>query len=386
MLFHSCKPSELKQITQNTNINNNLEVEDIDKNDLSINVNQNAVNLISKINSNYICNCIPTDRRISAFKYNNSLYILSGISGTQETLHELNFQTGYLNSICRDPLCNHEALPCVERYYYTSYTTDGVNIYVLGEYPTKDNVGRMFIGVIDPEQGKLNIFHEWKPSLSANSLSFEYYEGCLYYTKATSDTTNAIYKYLLTVKKEELVSHQDEYIVVFAINNNVIYYRNNYSILKSLDIAFKTTNILNNDTSIMFPKENYLYYFDNVSNDNAEYTGYNLHRLKYEVPDYDEIIIENVYNPSATLYTNDRFYYTLYNYQENQKIYIYEVINKQTSSITINHGSRADVLAVIDNIMVLKLFTDFDINTGQRDIEYYLYSVETNNMVQIYCD
>lgn len=352
---------------------------------ITLSINSDAINLLSSIRKDTICSSTFTNGQSFVFNKDDSLFIISGQQGEQELVHEMNFSTGNLHKICRDSLCNHNQLPCVETYYYIAQAFNKEDIYVLGEYLKAVDEGRKFIGKLDILKGTMEVLHEWLPSTSANSLSFEYFDGYLYYTKATSDTTNEIYRFSVTSKKEEKVSSLDEYIVVFAINDNCIYFRDNYYVLKKATMDFKTVQQLDDGVSIIFPLDDKLYYFKNAYTNNGDAAGFNMMCL--DVNSLEKTtVLSNTYNPSMTLYDQGSFYYTTYDYSSNKTVFVYDLNSAKTKSYSIGEGSRCDVLGVLDKILVLKIFTDFDPTTGQRNTEYFLFDTSTNQKVQIYCE
>ena len=68
----------------------------------------------------FVSKSIPLDRRYSAFTYKNKLYLYLNYH-----LYEMNFVTGKLQRICRDPLCKHNIEEtCVDNPYYLSFYVD----------------------------------------------------------------------------------------------------------------------------------------------------------------------------------------------------------------------------------------------------------------------
>lgn len=379
--FSSCNPN----ITVPPNLETQQKISSEDTPTIKMDSNPEAVKTLAQIHSDFHCSCISTNRSKNVFTLNDAIYIVSGNPNSQEIIHELNLSTGNFQKICRDPLCDHSRIPCVEAYYYIAQIITDEDIYILGEYMKNKNEGRKFIGMLDLLSGTVEILHEWLPSSSANSLSFEYNNGYLYYTKATSDTTNEIFRFSVTTKKEEKVSSLNEYIVVFALSDDGIYFRDNYNIMKKASMDFAVVETLDDGVSIIFPLDDKLYYFKNAYTSNGEAAGFNMMCMDKTTLE-TTTVLTNTYNPSMTLYDQGAFYYTGYNYPSDKTVYVYNVNSAQTKSYTIGRGSRCDVLGVLDHILILKLYTDFDPSTGQRDTEYYLFDTTNNQMVQIYCE
>ena len=361
------------------------EIQDITSEDIEPNMNSEAVELLSGLGPHIVCNSITTNKRYFAFSLNDSFYMVAGNSGSKETIRELNLSTGSLQTICKDPLCHHNKLPCINAYNYISRCVYNNELYVLGEYMKTLDDGRKFIGKISIQEGKMEILYEWLPSLSANSLSFEYFDGYLYYTKATSDTTNEIYRFSLSSRKEEQVSSLEDYIVVFAIGNEHIYFRNNYDVLKQASLDFGVVEEIDSGVSMVFPCEESVYYFKNAYSSDGNMSGYNLIRMNHADKNKETVIV-GAFNPSMTLYDEGSFYYTVFDYASDKTVYRYHAETGAVRAYPIDYGSRCDVFAVLDHILVLKIFTDFDPASGDRSVEYYLYDTETNRKIPIYCE
>lgn len=344
------------------------------------NYSEDIAAILSKVKGDYSCNVVPCDRRYVSFTYDKTLYVLL------DRLYELNFTTGRLQSICRDPLCRHtNSNSCVAAAHYLSFYADSGSIFALGEY-SKNDTGYRFIGTLDPEIGKQTVLNDWLGSISANSNSFEYHDGFLYYTKPTSDTTNELFRYSVKSKKEEQLSNCDEYIVVFAIYDGTVYFRNNYGILKYAALGFSDVHEIDDKVSIMFPRDGFLYYFVNSYDENGKKSGYDLLRKPLDDIDADaDVIIQKIFNPSKTLYDDGSFYYTSYEYAKDKTLYKYDALTAETISWNIDYGSRCEVLAVIENLFVLKLYTEPDEN-GETLVEYYLYDTNDQNRLPLIID
>lgn len=377
----SCKSDPPPQLDVQTTNTQDLQEEQA----ITLSINADAISLLSETNNDTACTSIFTNGQSFVFNMDDSIFVISGKPGEQEIVHEMNFSTGNLHKICRDSICKHNQLPCIEAYYYIALAFHNEDVYVLGEYLKTVNEGRKFIGKLDILKGTMEVLHEWLPSTSANSLSFEYHNGYLYYTKATSDTTNELYRFSVTSKKEEKISSLGEYIVVFALSDNYIYFRDNYNILKKASMDFEIVEQLDDGVSIIFPLNDKLYYFKNAYTANGDAAGFNMMCLNINSLE-TTTVLTNTYNPSMTLYDQGSFYYTVSDYPSDKTVYVYDVNSANTKAYSIGHGSRCDVIGVLEHILILKIFTDFDPTTGQRNTEYYLFDTTTNQMVQIYCE
>lgn len=336
--------------------------------------NEEIIKLLSRVSDDYVCESVPTDRRYMAWTYNNSLY-LSFIRSPVE----LNFETGKTQLICRDPLCSHENQECVSSgYYYSFYIDDGV-LYTISGYSV-DGAGFRFIGELNPEAGTIKILKDWPGAMTGNSLSLECHDGFIYYARPTSETTNELYRYSIKTQKEEKLSSLDEYIVVFAVYDNIVYFRNSYGIMKFAPLDFSEVTEIDTGVSIIFPRDGYLYYFVNSYDSSNKLDGYDLMRKPLSDINLPAVtVIEKVNNPSQTLYDKGSFYYTPFNYNNNKKLYSYNTATGITTEFNLNYGTECVAMAVVEDIIILQFYTEFDEN-NEREIEYYLYDTTTNEM------
>jgi hypothetical protein len=90
-------------------------------------------------------------------------------------------------------------------------------------------------------------------------------------------------------------------------------------------------------------------------------------------------VIEKVNNPSQTLYDKGSFYYTPFNYNNDKKLYSYNTATGITTEFNLNYGTECVAMAVVEDIIILQFYTEFDEN-NEREIEYYLYDTTTNEM------
>jgi hypothetical protein len=90
-------------------------------------------------------------------------------------------------------------------------------------------------------------------------------------------------------------------------------------------------------------------------------------------------VIEKVNNPSQTLYDKGSFYYTPFNYNNDKNLYSYNTATGITTEFNLNYGTECVAMAVVEDIIILQFYTEFDEN-NEREIEYYLYDTTTNEM------
>ena len=295
----------------------------------------------------------------------------------------MNFVTGKLQRICRDPLCRHtNSNTCLAISHYLSFYVDNGNVYVLGEYQ-KNYDGFRYIGTLDPEAGSRTIIYDWDGSVSANSSSFESHDGYLYYVKEYSDTTNALYRYSIDSKKEERLSGTDEYIVVFTVSDDMVYYRNVYGILKATPLDFSKVTEIDDKAGIMFVADGYLYYTEDLYDENRNQRGYNLLRVPInDVTAAPEVVIRNSANASSIQYCDGTFYYTLKTYIDDKTIYAYNPTTGQTQTWSTDYGAHCMVTAVIDELLVLEIRTEPDKN-GDIFIECFILDTTSNELIPL---
>lgn len=75
----------------------------------------------------------------------------------------------------------------------------------------------------------------------------------------------------------------------------------------------------------------------------------------------------------------------IYEYEKDKTLYKYDALTAETISWNIDYGSRCEVLAVIENLFVLKLYTEPDEN-GETLVEYYLYDTNDQNRLPLIID
>ena len=383
LMFVSCdnKAPQKIETTNQTDMSDNSEnLSERDETTDTADYSDKIAALLSD-KTGFVSRSIPLDRRYSAFRYKNKLYLYLNYH-----LYEMNFVTGKLQRICRDPLCQHtNSNTCLAISHYLSFYVDNGNVYVLGEYQ-KNHDGFRYIGTLDPEAGSRTIIYDWDGSVSANSNSFECHDGYLYYVKEYSDTTNALYRYSIDSNKEERLSGTDEYIAVFTVSDDMVYYRNVYGILKAAPLDFSEVTEIDDKAGIMFVADGYLYYTEDLFDENGNQNSYNLLRVPIsDVTAAPEAVIRDTANASDILYCDGTFYYTLKTYIDDKTIYAYNPTTGQTQMWSTDYGARCMVTAVIDELLVLEIRTEPDEN-GDIFIECYIFDTTSNELIPLILD
>lgn len=305
----------------------------------------------------------------------------------------LNPETGCIQSLCSDPLCDHKSSECINRLSIDSMLSYDGKIYCKGKTENSSVFGvsggeeyRTFVGYYDPGKGAVEYLDTWHRELGSVSNEILTYNNCLYYIKRLSDTDNSLYRISLSGGKPEKVNQTEDFIVQFSIYNNIIYYRTNSQTLKSMDLDGSSLKTIEENVCIVNVTDNYNIKISSVS-DNG-----------YKVTLNGEEFVDAVDSPVATVLLDDCLWYTVtekMNFgsytDENGKthsvvsyngteIYRYDLNTSEKNAYDCSFGyGVADFYGLIDNYMLLGV-ADKDgyielwlVNTDNTEEHYLIY-------------
>jgi len=156
-------------------------------------------------------------------------------------LQTIDRQTGNIRRPCRDPLCKHT--DCINALDVRSIISDGKNIYMKGRVEntsvfsvTGGSRWTEFVGVYDPKKDTFHMLDSWAGESGSSSSALRLDDGYLYYLRRHSDTTNSLYRILISGGKAERITAKEEFVIDFCVAEGKIHYRDSTFTHKSVPI------------------------------------------------------------------------------------------------------------------------------------------------------
>ena len=267
------------------------------------------------------------------------------------TIAELNPETGRFRPICRDPLCDHLQESCVQ--------TEELGIgYVFAE-------GRLFelglntIGIVDVKKGKRTRICNWGNS-NAGCGYIAYDGGYIYFVAPTSDNTNEMYRFPVTVDKPEQISHMDDRIVNFTVFDGKVMFCNENWTLKCAKTDFSDVTTIGEKATVMLSDNGRFFFFEEEPM--VDY----IYRATLLEADVDNKKVKGKLTGDilgANVFLQDGvFYYAKSAFAETQEIYTYDLgTNTESLLLTLDLPDKYTqiwVFGVYGDYLLLQLLLD----------------------------
>ena len=281
--------------------------------------------------------------------YVNALYDLTGGS-TGHSFVELNPETGRFRPICRDPLCSHlEDSCCMSELYIYQTIADGKIFAHCGTS----------VELLDVKEGKRTTICRWKNS-NAWCCNIVYDQGYIYFNAATSDDTNEMYRFPVTIDKPEQISKLNDNMVVFTVSNGTIMFRNDNETLKCAKVDFSDVTTICEKATAMLSDNGRFFFFEEEPM--VDY----IYRATLLEADVDNKKVKRKLTGDirgADIFLQDGvFYYAKSAFVETQEIYTYDLeTNTESLLLTLDLPDKYTqiwVFGVYGDYLLLQLLLD----------------------------
>lgn len=389
VLFSSCSPTEIPpEINLNTIPQSSVFNTDTsnDENDTLLPDDNYIVSeILTNSQNNFIGPRLFGDN--ISLECNGNIYLL------YQNIKLLNPETGCIQSLCSDPLCDHQNSSCINTLSINAMLSYDGKIYCKGKGEISSIFGisggeeyKTFVAYYDPRTGAFEYLDTWHRELGSVSYSISVYDNYLYYVKRLSDTNNSLYRIPLSGGKPERVNQEEDFIIQFSICNDIIYYRTNAFTLKSMDMDGGNLKTIEENICVINTANNNYITISSINNNG------------YKVTLNGETFVDAVDSPVDTVLLDGCLWYTMTN-KVNFGSFTDE--NGQLRSIVSDNGTeifKYDITAstktvyncsfgygvskfygLIDNYMLLGILNK------EKYIELWLVnSADTNEHYRIY--
>ena len=226
---------------------------------------------------------------------------------TEMLLLGANRQTGAVNSMCKDPLCNHSNESCFFTRNYQSITPFKNRIYCI-------EPGRGSNKILSfNEFGEDIIVHYTNDGNAIGRIIIS--DDYIFFNQIDGEDLINIYRINLKTKQTDCLTPGNKetlYYPLFLIGDNFYFYENDYFYIYKSDIDMKTKVLISEDPNIgLYSTDgNYIYYIKESSiKDNKN--GFFQDLMRFDLNGENEILIQE----NATYYwlTDQHIYFSYLN-------------------------------------------------------------------------
>lgn len=286
---------------------------------------------------------------VDSVLYVHALYDLAGGSNGH-SLVELNPETGRFRPICRDPLCNHLEDSCCMSGLYIAYTIADEKIFA--------HCGTS-VELLDVKKGKRTKVCRWNNS-NAWCCNIVFDRDYIYFNAATSDETNEMYRFPVTIDKPEQISKLNDNMVVFTVSNGTIMFRNDNETLKCAKVDFSDVTTICEKATAMLSDNGRFFFFEEEPM--VDY----IYRATLLEADVDNKKVKGKLTGDilgADIFLQDGvFYYAKSAFAETQEIYTYDLeTNTESLLLTLDLPDKYTqiwVFGVYGDYLLLQLLLD----------------------------
>lgn len=374
------RPPEVETIKNPVTQNQTSKIDSNVSNDAQEKENNYAVaEILSNSKNKYLGSRLFGDSL--AVECDGNIYIL------HSNIMLLNRYTGCIQSLCSDPLCDHNNKSCINTYTINSMISHDGKIFCKGICETSsafDVSGggdyKTFVASYDPDTGKFEFLDTWNRELGSVSYAISIHNDYLYYLKRISDTNNTIYRVPIGGGKVEKVNIEEDFIIQFCIDDDVLYYRTNSFTLKRMNLDGSNLETLDENVCIINTQDGNYVTISSINNN-----GYN-------ITVNGKLLDDAVDSPVDTTILNNSLWYTKTNKVD---FGTYTDANGKSHSITSDNGTElfqydlttlaktvydcsfgygvSKFYGLIDNYMLLGVLNE------ERYIELYLVNSDSTD-------